>query len=210
MLRNSLRKAVCVGCTLPLAPLLALLFGCEGAGWTGFSLGSAEDDVVSVTQYYVPLMWLHDADGRVIGFRTRVYLVSGRTSKGVFGKGTIAVTMNRLRRRAAGGYDRELAYEWTLDEQATAGFRVAKQSKLGESYGFFLRWPPELDLMGRRIEIAFQYRRPDGRVIRGTPRQFLVPVPPGFPLPREEEALPERTEAQSRPSVPPAPESRPP
>jgi hypothetical protein len=179
---------------------LALLCGCEGAGWMGPWPAATGEDIVAITPYYVPLMWLHDADRRVMGFRTRVYLVSARTGKGVFVKGPITVAMNRLRPRESGGFDREFLYEWDLDEQAAEGFRVTKTSKIGDSYGFVLRWPTEVNPMGRRIEMTFQYQRADGRVIRATPRQFIVPVPAGYPMPSERELVPERWEATSRPS----------
>ena len=181
---------------------LTVLCGCEGAGWPGWTALGAADDVVAIRQFYNPLPWLRDADGRIMGMYTRVYLVSSRTAKGAFGSGPITVTTTRLRPRAEGGYDREPLHDWTFDEQAARGFRVVKTSKLGDSYGFVLRWPPDLDLMGRRIEVTFHYRRADGRMIDGPARQMWVPVPPGFPMPAERAGAPapEPASAASRPS----------
>jgi len=203
---------------MPGVALFALLVsGCEAPGPTGesgpsgtqggwlealFSPSPAQDDVIAIRQFYNPLPWLRDADGRISGFYTRAYFVSARTNKGVFVRGPITVTLSRLRPRATGGYDRELVHEWTLDEEAARGFRVVKTSRLGDSYGFALQWPPEVDVMGRRVEIAFAYQRADGRVIRGVPRQLFVPVPPGFAPPRDPEPAAPTPDSATRPTPP--------
>ncbi len=99
-----------------------------------------------------------------------------------------------------------LAHEWQLDQRQAEGFRIVKRSTLGDSYGLVLRWPRELDLSGREVEIRFSYIRTDGRVIQGRPTPLPEPVPAGAPTPTAPamRVPPDRrTAAPSRPVTPP-------
>lgn len=162
--------------------------GCQGFGSTnGFGATVYNDDIVAIRGFYNPLPWVRDADDRITGFCVRTYFISGRTDKGVFVPGPITAKISRLHPRLEGGYDRTLLHEWTFHEYDARTFRVQKPSIMGDSYGFVLRWPDELDVMGRTIEIVFSYRRSDGRVITGPTRQLKVLLPPGYPSPSDEE-----------------------
>ena len=185
MAASTTRRVLSMAGREALFGLLLLSFGCEAAGWRGAGGKSLNDDVVAIRQFYTPPIWLTDADGRISGFSVRTYFVSGKTNKGVFVSGTIGVTMNVLQAKPEGGFDRQRAQEWSFTGAEAAGFRVTKTSKLGDSYGFVLQWPPEADVMGRRIEIVFTYLRGDGQVVTGPSRQIPVPLSAGYPAPHE-------------------------
>mgnify|MGYP000210642630 CR=1 FL=1 len=179
-----------------------------------------DSDVVAVYTYYDSDPWLRDVDGHVVGFKVRAYIASGRTDKGIFVPGDIEVTASLLRPRRGGGFLREPVHEWRFSEAEARGFRVRKPSILGESYGLVLRWPPDLDLSGRRVEIQISYQRSDGVVIKGPPRALSVPLPAGYevapgaagPPPadarRQSEAAPRgaRPVSPTRPSLQPEPQ----
>jgi hypothetical protein len=170
---------------LPLA-CLAASAGCGlEAGPTYNRPAPTDDPIVAIRQFYPTRPWLRDTDDRVIGFTARAYFVSGETDRGQFVPGTISVVMNLLRPRAGGGYVRERLHEWTFDEQQARGFRITRPSILGESYGFVLRWPETLNVMGCPIEVVFYYGRTDDRIIAGPPRQLRVELPPGYTAPPE-------------------------
>ena len=177
----------------------------------GFSRATHGNDIVAINSFYNPWPWLRDADDRIVGFRVPVYFVSGKIDKGVFVSGTIKVTINILQPSPKGGFDRQLVREWILDEQQAAGYRVRKRSIMGNYYGFVLKWPPDADVMGRRIELAFKYQRPDGRVIASPPRQLKVPLPPGFPAPRERLMTPpvQQSTSNTTPAAEPATKTEP-
>lgn len=169
--------------------LLAGLTGCETGGSNrggGFDYAPRNDRIVAIRHFYAQRPWFHDSDGKVIGFTVRTYFVSGETDKGVFVPGRITVTMNVLERSLEGGFDQTFAHRWTFSEREAASFRYVtdRVALLGDSYGFVLRWPPDLELMGRRIDVQFTYERTDGRIIAGPRRQFQVELPSGFPRPR--------------------------
>lgn len=195
---------VAISCGLAL-----LLAGCQADGtapnW--FAPQTPPDDVVRLAQYYSQQPWLRDPDKRITGLLVRVYLISSRTDKGVFAPGTVHVTLKTLALRPDGTIERIPTYEWTFDSRQAAPFRVRKTSLLGDSYGFVLRWPEELNLMGRKIEVAFNYERTDGRIVKGPPRQVSVDVPPGQragPLPPRPATPPASPESPPPAEVPPA------
>lgn len=138
------------------------------------------DDIYQIVPLWVPPVWLEDPPGQAVGFKARVYFSSSSHKKAVFVSGPITVSMSRLVRRLGRGFDRHVVYEWKLDEREALGYRVTKEAIGGLSYGFMLRWPPEVDVYGKAIEIVFSYTRGDGRVVRSGPKRLLVPLPSGF------------------------------
>jgi hypothetical protein len=169
------------GLVCGLWPLLAVVAGCQSPGggdWLGAP--PQRDDVVAIRQFPPPQPWLRDADNRITGLCLRTYFVSAATDKGVFVPGTISVRMCTLRARPGGGYERTPAHQWVFDARTAEAFRVRRQSPMGFSYGFVLRWPQELNLMGQRIEVVISYQRADGKVVEGPACHLMVDVPPGF------------------------------
>ena len=208
MAASTTRRVLSMAGRMALLGMLLPGLGCEAAGWHGAKGTNVDDDVVAIRHFYSPLPWLTNSDGRITGFFVRAYFVSGKTDKGVFVPGTISVTMNVLQTRLEGGFDRQLGHEWSFTGEEVAGFRVRKASKLGDSYGFVLQWPPEADVMGRRVEIVFSYRRGDGRVVTGPPRQLPVPLPAGYPAPHDRWAPASQRAAQDAgPTTQPQPKT---
>lgn len=142
----------------------------------------AQDDIVQVMRFVRDPIFVWDAD-RPAGVVMSVYLVSAATQKGVFGSGPIEVTVYELR-HGPSGLERTRAHAWRLSESEAMGFRVRKRSVLGYYYGLLLKWPRELDLSGREIEIVIGYTRGDGRVVTTAPIRRRVPVPFGYTPPR--------------------------
>ena len=161
--------------------------GCESFGSGSGRLRPApiDDDVVEIINYFPLLPWTHDADGRVSGVKVRTYFKSGKREKGIFVTGPINVTLSEVWRQRDGRFSRERIHEWSFGRAQADGFRIVKPAIGGDSYGFFLHWPNDLDVMGRTVEIVFHYQRSDGKFIIGRPWQRQVPLPAGFPAPRE-------------------------
>ncbi len=147
------------------------------------------DDIVEIIAFWSPTPWLFDSD-RVIGFKVPVYFVSGQTEKGAFVSGDIFVWIYELKREPNGRYRRELAHMWQFTERESMGLRVTKRARMGYYYGFPLRWPDELMLEGKLIEIQFGYQRHDGSVVLSSARRLKVPVPMGFDPDAQEPAAP--------------------
>lgn len=136
-----------------------------------------QDDIVQVMRFVRDPIFVWDAD-RPSGVVMSVYLVSAESQKGVFGRGPIEVTIHELR-HGRGGVERATVHTWRLTESDAMGFRVRKRSVLGYYYGLMLKWPKELDLSGREIELTISYTRGDGRVVSTAPIRRRVPVPFG-------------------------------
>ena len=87
-------------------------------------------------------------------------------------------------------------YEELIESRAAAVCPKYKDDPLvmGYYYGFPLTWPPDADVIGRQIEIAFGYERADGRLVMSPARRFRVPVSQSF---RGPPAPPRRTTASS-------------
>lgn len=177
----------CAGATL----LLLVLAGCQTPGAAappGSTIpapppGSVSDDIVAIMQYHAAEPWLRDEEGRVTGITARVYFLAARPGrgdfKGYFVPSAFSAGVYAMLRRTDGTYARELAYEWHFDPALAAAFRVTKPSLMGESYALPLRWPAELNLMGREIQIEVRYQRRDGNMVVKRGSRFRVPVPSG-------------------------------
>jgi hypothetical protein len=137
------------------------------------------DDVVNIAQFWPQTPWLQVGD-RIVGFKVTVYFVSGQAEKGVFVPGNIFVWLYELTPTERGTRERKLVHVWQFNESEALGFRVNKHGVMGYYYGFPLRWPTELALEGKLIEIQFGYERTDEQVVLSSARRFRVPVPLGF------------------------------
>jgi len=145
------------------------------------------DDIVQIVQYWPHWPWLRQGD-RVVGFRVPVYFRSAETGKGAFVSGHIFAWVYELVPTPDGGRERKLAHVWEFSAAEAMGFRVRKRAIGGYYYGFILRWPEELTLEGKHIEVQFGYeRQQDKRVVLGAPRTFRVPIPIGYRPPRPAE-----------------------
>ena len=194
---------------LTLLSVLGLLIGCETPGGPNVAAGAARDNVVMIRQFYAADPWIRDAEGRVSGVLVRVYFAAAakddEVPKGILVPGTIKATLYALAPRPDGSYERRLAYEWTFDEQQAQGYRVRRVSRMGYSYGLILRWPPEVDVVGREIQIQFSYQREDGKVITQRGSRFRVPLPVGMIEPSGPPSVsPETGAGRNEPATRPA------
>lgn len=138
------------------------------------------DDIVQIVQYWPQMPWLQEGS-RIVGFRVTVYFVSGETEKGAFVPGNIFVWLYEFVPTADGRRNRKLAHVWEFNEAEAMGYRVTKRAIGGYYYGFPLRWPKDLSLEGKRVEVQFGYeRKKDKSVLLGPPRQYRVRVPAGY------------------------------
>jgi hypothetical protein len=173
--------------------LLLLLTGCVAPGGSG-------DDIVTVYHFYPVEPWLRDEVGRVNGLSARVYFVPAGGKGGCFVPGLIKAQVFSRDRRPDGTYARTPAYEWSFDQRQAEGLRIVKRSVLGDSYVLVLRWPQELDLSGREIEVRFSYVRQDGRTIVGRGTPLAVPRATGQ-IPSGSATAPAGQPAASRPAA---------
>jgi len=166
-----------------------LLAGCTPERGTEINPAKIKtgDDIVKIVQFWPQSPWLQEGE-HIVGFKVTVYFVSGQTEKGTFVPGTIFAWLYELVPNKAGGYEKKLAYVWQLDEADALGFRINKRGVMGYHYGFPLRWPDNLALEGKLIEIQLGYERLNKSVIQSSVRRFRVPVPMGY------ESLPPTTE----------------
>lgn len=158
---------------LAMAGAVALLAtGCTQGTYSG--RGPMRDDIVAIRQYTQAYPWIIE-DGRVRGLQARIYFLSAETGKGVFVPGAIWAGLHTVERQTGGGLERELVYEWTFNRSQATDFRIPEPSILGYSYGLIFLWPPELDLRGEEIQLAYRYVRGDGREVRRAGSTFAVP-----------------------------------
>lgn len=137
------------------------------------------DDIVRVVQFWPQTPWLFDSE-RVIGFKATIYFIAGESMKGAFVPRNILVWINEVLPGPRGQDERKLVHMWEFDSAEAMGYRVNRRSVLGYYYGFPLRWPEELELEGKLIELQFGYERADTRVVLSSPKRLRVPVPQGF------------------------------
>ena len=141
-----------------------------------------DPDIVTVLKFYPQIPWLsfdEAGDPNPEGFKVNLYLVSSRTQKGAFGFGDIIVSMYaydpRPASRAYQPKPPELVKQWVLNPQAAMPFRAKLENYLG--YGYQLRLPwGDIDVLGKTVSINIDFRRCDGRLIRGQPQSFQVPA----------------------------------
>ena len=141
-----------------------------------------ETDVIAVKKFYAPVPWLsfdEAGDANPEGFKVTLYLVSARTDKGAFGDGDIIVSLYEYDPRPASRTYQprppELFKQWVLDPAAVLPFRAKRPTFLGYGYQLRLNWG-DIDILGKTISINIDFRRRDGRLIRGQPQSFQVPA----------------------------------
>jgi hypothetical protein len=172
-----------------LAPTIAAVAtGILLAGCAAFSGGPAspdriaraptEADIVDVVAIYDPFPWLFDpADDtdKVLGIRVRsLFLISAKSKKGVFGDGTLRMTLYQVQHPPGSRPVRQKLHEWKFDATEAVNSRVAKKTWMGYGYMFDLVWPEHLNLAGREIALSIDYTRTDGKIVRERPRHFRV------------------------------------
>lgn len=205
----------CVAVVAAAACLLGLP-ACTTPSGGGRNMGEIDvhrvkthDDITAVYCFYARDPWLRDNDGIVIGFKASVYFHSAATERGAFVPGKILVWLYTVERQPDGRYAREFVHGWEMDEKEAMRWRVRYERKLGNQYGFPLRWPPGIDLVNQQVEIVFGYERLDGRVIEGTPRRFRVPIPIGYRQPSSSAAQPVQPRVAPESATPDVPPARP-
>lgn len=143
------------------------------------------DDISGIQQIWPIMPWLRDTStGKPVGFRCLVYFVSRQTEKGAFVSGPIVITLSEIISLPGGDAERRPLHTWELDQAAATGFRVRKLAVGGYYYGFILRWPDQLKLAGKRVEVQLSYKRGDGTLVSAAPHSMQVvgaaaTTPPG-------------------------------
>jgi hypothetical protein len=137
-----------------------------------------ERDIVEVHTHYNLFPWLQfdPVDPRPQGFMvSALFLVSGKTGKGVFADGTIAVKMYRVDAGEQGRETRTLLQTWEYTPQQALLYRAVKRTVVGEGYQLRVCWRKDLDLVDRQIVTVVEFTRLDGKVIRSGAKFFKVP-----------------------------------
>jgi hypothetical protein len=185
-----MKRLLCIASGLAGSLLLPGFVGCmQPAGGPVAALPSqerrpvpepaAESNIVKVNKFFSSEPWLSfsgDGSSRIDGLRFAVYLESAARYKGVFGSGTIVVTLYRLDRDAAGQEQATQVQEWVLPRDKAYPWRARHETALGWGYGLRLPWDQDLDLAGRQIAVVVRYIRDDGRVITSSRKVLKVPA----------------------------------
>lgn len=138
-----------------------------------------ESNIIRVNKIFDSFPWLSfasDGSGRVDGFKCAVYLEGARSTKGVFGTGTLVVSMYRLDADALG---REVPTEvqcWTFTREEAMQFRAREMKMLGWGYGLRLKWDDNVSVCGKKVAVVIKYVRDDGRVVSSSRKVLRVPI----------------------------------
>ncbi|MFQ5423300.1 MAG: hypothetical protein ACE5F9_04895 [Phycisphaerae bacterium] len=172
------------GAFLSLSILAAVAAGCTepARGWDRSS-GSAdaapvESNIVGVRKFISSNPWLifnSDGTGRVDGLKVMLYLEGTKEPKGVFGTGTIVVTLYRVDQDPAGGRVARQVFEREFPPDKAYPWRRKRATGMGWGYGLRLPWGKDLDLSGQNILIVVKYVQENGRVVASAPQELLVP-----------------------------------
>ncbi len=137
-----------------------------------------ESDIVRVHTHYNLFPWLQFdlTDPRPQGFMvSALFLISGKTGKGVFADGLIAVKMYRIDRDQQRRETRTLVQTWQFTPMQALPYRAVRRTEVGEGYQLHLRWADDLELTNREIMVVVQFTRRDGKVISSGPKSFKIP-----------------------------------
>ncbi len=169
--------------------LVPVLFSCNGphSQWgTSHSKADAnptepppESNIVRVNKFFSQNPWLsftNDGSGKVDGVSFTVYLEGPRGPRGVFGTGTLVVTMYRLDRDPLGRESVTPAHEWVLRPDQAYPWRCKRPSAMGWGYGLRLQWPETVKVAGKQVAIIVKYVREDGREISSSRQVLKVPL----------------------------------
>jgi hypothetical protein len=141
------------------------------------------DDIFEIASLLPSNPWLRQS-GKVVGLRVPAYFVSGTTRKGAFVPGTIFAWVYGFEAGPDGKPVRVPLHVWEYDRTAAINWRVTKKVAMGNPYMFLLRWPDELDLNGRYIELELGYERARDKSVDTSPAKRLrVPAEDAPPLP---------------------------
>jgi len=146
--------------------------------WFRGDEGPEESNIIRVNKFFSAEPWLTfsgDGTKQIDGLRFAVYLEGPRQRKGVFGTGTLVVTMFRLDRDPTGREIATQVYEWELPRDKAYQWRSKKATALGWGYGLRLQWGPEVEVAGRQIAIVVKYIREDGRIVYSSRKVLKVP-----------------------------------
>lgn len=135
------------------------------------------DDIVEIVNYWPKPPWLRDANQTPVGIRPTVLFVSGETAKGAFVDGTVTVSLFDVSdAQTTDTVNRRLLHEWKLTPNLHRVLRIRRRTIQGYSYGFPLKWPETLDIVGKRIDIVIRYdRRGGGSVSSPAFRALVLP-----------------------------------
>lgn len=141
------------------------------------------DDVFEIASFLPTNPWLRQS-GKVVGLRVPAYFVSGTTRKGAFVPGTIFAWVYGFEAGPEGKAQRVPLQVWEYDRTAAINWRITKLTRMGYPYMFLLRWPDELQLTGRYIELELGYERnKDKTVVTSPAKRLRVPADDTAPLP---------------------------
>ena len=139
----------------------------------------AESNIVRVNKFFSQNPWLSfksDGSGTVDGVSFTIYLESATQPKGVFGTGTIVVTMYRLGHDPLGREVVSQIHEWVLPPPEAYRWRSTRASAMGWGYGPRLQWPDSINVGGKQVAFIVKYVREDGRAISSSRQVLKVPV----------------------------------
>lgn len=145
-----------------------------------------ESNIVRVNKFFSQNPWLsftNDGSGKVDGVSFTVYLEGPRGPRGVFGTGTLVVTMYRVDRDPLGRESVTPAHEWVLPPDQAYPWRCKRPSAMGWGYGLRLQWPETVKVAGKQVAMIVKYVREDGREISSSRQVLKVPVSASLAVP---------------------------
>lgn len=140
---------------------------------------SRDPDIIRVVTYWVnnPFVSFDEqVDPNPEGVKLVYYAVSGKTREGAYGDGMVRFKMYVIHQHADQPPSGELVKTWEFDPDQALGYRVARRSRLGWPYQFYLNWGQDLDVYGKEVRFVPEFVRHDGRVIRGSPKDIRIPM----------------------------------
>lgn len=130
----------------------------EGANRVDAATATERDDIYEVINFWAMEPWLTES-GRIVGFRVSTRFISSFDDKGAFVPGRIFIWLYGFGTNVDGQVERKLLHVWDMDRDEAMGWRITKRTRTGLAYWFLMRWPDELKLEGRRIEVEIGYER---------------------------------------------------
>jgi len=137
---------------------------------------SAKDtEIFRVVCFFPPNMWKSfdsAGDRNPEGFAFVMYLISGKTGKGIYADGTFRVELYRYGEADRNGRrQRDLVFD-----TAAPMAQIARRSPtmLGEGYQPYVFWG-DLQIYGDDIEVVVKYESPTGRTVSSETVHVKVP-----------------------------------
>lgn len=138
-----------------------------------------ETNIVRVNKFFSQTPWLsfkNDGSKKVDGVSFSLYLEGPSAPKGVFGTGTIVVTMYRLDTDPLGKEVATQVKEWVMTSDEAYPWRAKTPTALGWGYGMRLNWGDGVEVAGKQIALVAKYVREDGRVVSSSRQVLKVPA----------------------------------